>query len=798
MDRRRALVLLACWAVLGASERAFAREISVYGIELETSEERERLLIFADAPIEPELLPFDERTLMIALPGAVLDPSAPTLVTPKVQGTIVRVTAFDRNEGRPEVRVVVQRRPGAPPHIERRASVVAVDFEGMMRSAPVPTDSIRIGYHNAPIATVVAEIARATGETIVFDESVSALGTVTIEGPPQASRAEALALIDSLLLLRGFAAVPAPGGARKIAPINGSISQWTRNGRMPDTDAPITTLLRLESARASDLLPVLTPYLGANATAAAYQPTNSLILSGPSSLLRTLRVAITALDHEASGPPLIWPMRVARAETVADQLVEIAGELEVPFASADKRLNALILRVRQGDTEHVRSIVDRLDRPARGAAGVQVVKLRYADPKKLAEQLIALRDGGASPSGSGDRPGGLSGLEFEVVPDGPTHSLVLRAAPETVSAVLDVVSDLDRVPPSVRVEITVALVDLDDQLDLGVDYFIPTLTNPKTPSDLIASVTANPSGGGIPTAPSADRPFIAAFTRAPLLLTITDPITGVAIPLAIPRESGAITMNGRTARANLLIRPSLLITSGEEHEIFAGDNVPIPVAQPQGGGLGTGFGTGTGTSTGTGTGTGGTGSTSTGGTSGATGAAASGIGNAAIGDTGTGTGTTGTTAVGLQTGLADVRQNIERKDVGTTLRVTPTVGQQGGVTLQLRVEVSTLTPSLVGPVEDVGPSIREIQVESTIRLQGEEVAVIATAAREIVSTTATGTPWLMDIPVLGWAFRVTQDQTQKQHLLVAARAQILRPEARDIADRLARELGSQRAALDPR
>jgi type II secretory pathway component GspD/PulD (secretin) len=58
----------------------------------------------------------------------------------------------------------------------------------------------------------------------------------------------------------------------------------------------------------------------------------------------------------------------------------------------------------------------------------------------------------------------------------------------------------------------------------------------------------------------------------------------------------------------------------------------------------------------------------------------------------------------------------------------------------------------------------------------------------------TGVPWLMDIPVLGWAFRVTNEQTLNHHLLIAARAEILRPESHDLADRFARALGEERSA----
>ena len=543
----------------------------------------------------------------------------------------------------------------------RRALLLLACCAGLARAgaasaqaAAVPgrVDEIRIGYKNAPMASVVSDLARATGVSLIYDEKIRELGNVTIEGPPRVSREEALALIDSLLLLRGFAAVPGPGGARKVIAISGSPSPWKPDAQLPNSDTPVTTLLRLENANAADLVPVLTPYLGANSTAAAFEPTNSLILSGPASLLRTLRIAIDALDQADAGAPLIWPMRVANADTVAEQLEEIASDLDVPYVSSDQRLNALLLRVRPGETERIRALVDRLDHPASGAASMQVVKLRYADPQELAEQLVGLRsDTGGSEVAGAARRAGLRGLPFEVAADLPTHSLVLRGPPETIDAVLDVVSEIDRVPVSVRVAITVASVDLDDRLVLGVDYLIPTLANTKGPQDLVAAVFANPSGGGfgaVEPAPSVDLPFVASFTRAPLLLPIVDPVTGIATVLKIP-EGGSITMNGRTVRADLLMRPNLLITSGKEHEIFAGDNVPIPVAAPEGSGTGTTTGTrttGTGT-TGTGTtGTTGTGTTGTTGTeTGTTGTSSIGAGSAAMaaesdtGGTGTGTGT---------------------------------------------------------------------------------------------------------------------------------------------------------------
>ena len=78
-----------------------------------------------------------------------------------------------------------------------------------------------------------------------------------------------------------------------------------------------------------------------------------------------------------------------------------------------------------------------------------------------------------------------------------------------------------------------------------------------------------------------------------------------------------------------------------------------------------------------------------------------------------------------------VGTTIERYDTGTTLRVTPTVGVEGRVQLDLFIEQSRLVPSLVGSIERVGPTFAERVVETTIQLPSGAVAVIGFASRPV-------------------------------------------------------------------
>ena len=167
---------------------------------------------------------------------------------------------------------------------------------------------------------------------------------------------------------------------------------------------------------------------------------------------------------------------------------------------------------------------------------------------------------------------------FAVAVHVPTHALVLHADRETIGILQDVIDELDRPPPTIAVEVIVLEVTSDSSLDLGFDALIP-LTTPKSPRDLIASVFMDPTGGGFLQPGEGTGPAYAArFTRAPLLLPIVDADGDVVGTLPVPRGTAVLTANEGVADSTVLMRPHLRMLAGEEQEIFAGNNLPIPVS----------------------------------------------------------------------------------------------------------------------------------------------------------------------------------------------------------------------------
>jgi general secretion pathway protein D len=711
--------------LLQAAPGAAVEPVRVYGLELESRGERQRLLVFAEEPVEPALIEADDRTLILSLPGAILDPSAPRRVLPAEPGPVSRVTAFDRADVEtPEVRVVITRQPGAAPQLSQRGAILALDFAGP--GAPDP--GIVLQYRDAEIAKVVRDVAKATGERFLFDDQLR--GHLTLIAPDRLSRREALEMLHTALLVTGFAAVPSPGGPLKILPIDGvtASAPYDWHPLVDTTDAPITTLVRLETADAEDLASQLQPWIGKSALVEAFAPTNSLILAGSENRLTALLQMVRALDSAAQDLLIVRRLRHARAADVADQLSEIYGDghaLAARFqVSTDERGNRLVIRAPTEWEAELRERLLRLDRPLEAHGNIDVIRLRYVDPEHFGQLLGEIASGQPGKTVGAVSGRELRGRSFNFSIDPASRSLVVEGDPATLTLVRDLVDELDRVPPRISVEVLVLELTTNGSLELGFDAIFRTIPT----DDLAAEIALDPTGGGLIQPDQGTTSGGAArVTSDPLMFPIVD-ADGNPTNVLLPSRSFVITADQSEIEGRLLLRPHLLVASGEEQQIFVGDNIPVTVAN-----------------------------------------------NTAQGN------------------VFQTRTDVQRYDVGTTLRVRPTLGEQGVLQLDLRVETSQLGPPVAGDPNVVGPSILQRTLESHLYLGDGQWAVVGLGHDTALQTREVGTPFLKDVPVLGTFFRSTRDLEMTTQLVIAVQARVQRSPEEAEAETIRRRLGFERS-----
>jgi pilus assembly protein CpaC len=131
---------------------------------------------------------------------------------------------------------------------------------------------------------------------------------------------------------------------------------------------------------------------------------------------------------------------------------------------------------------------------------------------------------------------------------------------------------------------------------------------------------------------------------------------------------------------------------------------------------------------------------------------------------------------------------IEYKRFGVSVDFTPTVLDDGRISIKVRPEVSQLTT--VGQLTLNGVSVPALTVrraETTVELGSGESFVIAGLYQNNSSNQMQGLPALGDIPILGALFRSTSFQRNESELVIIVTPYIVRPVSRSADLRLPTE-----------
>lgn len=132
------------------------------------------------------------------------------------------------------------------------------------------------------------------------------------------------------------------------------------------------------------------------------------------------------------------------------------------------------------------------------------------------------------------------------------------------------------------------------------------------------------------------------------------------------------------------------------------------------------------------------------------------------------------------TGNRDTQYNndfvqIDRQDIGVTLKVTPRINQDGVLTLEIEQKVESInSDAKVGGqsgASDIITNKREISTTALVKDDG--VLVLGGLMRDEVQTAENGVPFLKDIPVIGNLFKGKSKGSLKKNLMVFIHPRIL-------------------------
>ncbi len=284
-------------------------------------------------------------------------------------------------------------------------------------------------------------------------------------------------------------------------------------------------------------------------------------------------------------------------------------------------------------------------------------------------------------------PSASATSEIRIIPDNSNNSIMIYATAQEDDRIDAMLSKIDIAPVEVRIDATIAEVDLNKQLQYGTQFFfkgdlnavLSNATQTSTASSFVASSLQTAFPGFVLGGSGTDG--------APLAISALQAVTKV----------------------NVLSSPELMVLDGQQASLQVGDLVPYLSQSSQS------------------------------------------------------TITTGSPVI----------NSIDYRETGVILQVTPHVGADGLVTLDVSQEVSGVQPTVTTTGLD-SPTFSERAVTSRVSIQDGQTIGLAGLISDNDSHSNSGIPFIKNIPLLGDLFSTQNNQRTREELLVLITPHVIR------------------------
>ncbi|MES2354569.1 MAG: pilus (MSHA type) biogenesis protein MshL [Pseudomonadota bacterium] len=117
--------------------------------------------------------------------------------------------------------------------------------------------------------------------------------------------------------------------------------------------------------------------------------------------------------------------------------------------------------------------------------------------------------------------------------------------------------------------------------------------------------------------------------------------------------------------------------------------------------------------------------------------------------------------------------------IGLVMNVTPQIGDDDAVSLNVRPTISSITNFVVDPnpallIANRVPEIQSREIESVLRVSSGQIAIMGGLMEDSADTTRRGVPGLSDLPIVGDAFSYRKNVSIKKELVIFLRPTIIR------------------------
>ena len=134
-------------------------------------------------------------------------------------------------------------------------------------------------------------------------------------------------------------------------------------------------------------------------------------------------------------------------------------------------------------------------------------------------------------------------------------------------------------------------------------------------------------------------------------------------------------------------------------------------------------------------------------------------------------------------------QNINFVKIGIVLSVTPTINDEGYVTMQIKPEVSSVVDTLVTPGGNPIPIVDTSLAETTVIAKDGSTILIGGLRKEEEPMVNKRVPFFSSIPIIGHLFRSKQSSKLRSEVLVMITPHVVAGDVLTTAEDISIEAG---------
>ncbi len=639
--------------------------------------------------------------------------------------------------------------PPAPDAVGREAILEMGTGEYVGSSAP-PTappsqepKDITLNFES----TELREFVRAIMEDVIkapyiIDPKVGGKVTVHTGGP--ITKSEVLPLFDELLAMNG-AAMTEMNGMYHIVPRASASRGTTPPSTSESASGYATRIISLQYLAATEMQKILEPYLAEGANVRIDAKRNLIIASGTAEELATLQETIDLFDVDwLRGMSVgLYPLDFVDPKTMKSELDAIVGAMDseqgngllgglVRTVPIDRLNSLLLISSTQAALREVEIWLHRLDRPGEQAGQrLYVYRAQNAKATELAAligPIFGRHTGGAAATGSAALAPGLAPVDIGSAEPNPN----LASGPANTGATIGAQGKVDIIADDTRNALVVLASPQDYRMvESALRQLDIVPLQVLIEASIIEVTLKDDLNYGVEWffKNSLNDGGSGKEGRGQLDLGtagLAALAPGFAYTIVDNANQVRVALNAlaQESEVNVLSSPSLMVLDNKTAYINVGDEIPVPTRQ----------------------------STSN------------------------------------VDPAAPTVNEIQFRQTGVTLTVTPRVNDSGLVTMEIKQEVSNAVSTTTSDID--APTIQQRQVESVVAINTGETVVLGGLIQSTDTNSESGIPLLHQIPIIGKLFGQTRDESRRTELLVLLTPHIVRSRdnARELTDEFRKKL----------